>query len=85
VRLLRRKRRLDLAQALSRGWVSLRDGAYAFDVDVYYVRPPQQAHQLAQAGLELVEVLGADGGRVDSERPGRDLLLHYLCRPLARR
>ncbi|MBS1878077.1 MAG: class I SAM-dependent methyltransferase [Actinobacteria bacterium] len=76
----RSNRELDLDDARQRGWTIVRDPAHRFSLDVYYVDPPTQLAQLAEAGLEPVAVIAESGEEVDPGASRRDAWLNYLCR-----
>ncbi|MHB8295268.1 MAG: class I SAM-dependent methyltransferase [Acidimicrobiales bacterium] len=81
LRLAMIKRKFDFDAAERAGWARVRDSAHGFDMEIYYVSIAEQQRQLEATGWELLEVWGLDGRLVDPDRPGRDLSLHYLCRP----
>lgn len=81
LRLLRVGRRLDWTRMESQGWGMVRDGTHRFDLEMYHVTPREQARQLRDAGLELLEVMDADGHPVTIDYEGQSRWLHFLCRP----
>jgi SAM-dependent methyltransferase len=88
LRHLRRARRLrqvngelDLAAAQERGWVTLKDGAHDFELEVYYVDPSHQIEQIREAGFDLIAMYDREGREVEIDFGGNDPWLHYLCRP----
>jgi SAM-dependent methyltransferase len=81
LRLLVRARRMDLDAIELAGWTRVRDGAHGFDLPLYYVSIAEQRRELTAAGLELIEILGPSGERVDPGALNGVPHLHYLCRP----
>ena len=73
--------RLDLDEAHEQGWAAIPAEAHRFKLVVSYVRADFQLAQLEEAGFGECEVYDLEGRRVDPGTPGRDLWLHYLCRP----
>jgi SAM-dependent methyltransferase len=65
-----------LASLLARPWAVVRDGAYAFKGELYYVRPDEQLRQLDEAGFAPPRVFGLDGREV--HEGAEDLWLYYL-------
>lgn len=60
----------------------LRDGAEAFRLQLYYVRPDEQIQQLQQAGFSDIRIFSTDGHEVNlQELPcTKDRSLYFLCR-----
>jgi ubiquinone/menaquinone biosynthesis C-methylase UbiE len=81
LRLLVTARRLDFDAIDEAGWTQVRDGAHGFDLPLYYISVAEQRRELKAAGLELVEILGPSGERVDPNVLDGVPHLHYLCQP----
>lgn len=78
-------RRLDFDAIDEAGWTQVRDGAHGFDLPLYYISVAEQRWELRAAGLELVEILGPSGERVDPNVLDGVPHLHDLCQPAPRR
>jgi SAM-dependent methyltransferase len=80
-RRLRNRRQARRFELRAGGHAVLNDESHDFGALHYYVAPDEQARQLAEAGLELVECLDLDGAPVP---PGADAAhsheLHYVAR-----
>jgi SAM-dependent methyltransferase len=68
-----------LADLVARPWAVVRDGAYAFKGELYYVRLDEQLRQLRQAGFDAApRVFGLDGREVSERESPEDLWLYFL-------
>jgi SAM-dependent methyltransferase len=73
---------IDFAAMRKQGWTMVRDPAFDFSLDVYYIDPERQVEQLRDAGFSVEAVYNMAGESVDLPYPGRDPWLDYLCRPI---
>lgn len=73
---------IDFETMRRQGWTIVRDPAFGFSLDVYYIDPAQQVDQLREAGFSVEAIYNIPGDKVDLPYAGRDPWLDYLCRPL---
>jgi SAM-dependent methyltransferase len=74
--------RLDLDEVRERGWAIVRDPAFDFGLDVYYVDAEFQVEQLREHGFEVEKIWDMRGREVALPYRGRDVWLDYYCRPI---
>jgi len=73
--------RIDLKESRKRGWVFTPDGGENFKMPVAYVVPSYQVWQLQRFGFGEIEVMDAQGRRIQSvARPPKDAWVSYLAK-----
>ncbi len=82
-RRMRNRRRLAPLQQRAADHAIVNDQAHDFGLLHYYIRRDDQARQLAERGLELVECLDEDGTPVAPGAPAPGPCLHYVARSTA--
>lgn len=83
LRLLARKRTLDLDQIEAAGWTRFADGVHNFAIPLYYVSMNEQLRELDDAGLSVVEICDPNGDILDPRFPGTKPHFSFLCTPTA--
>jgi ubiquinone/menaquinone biosynthesis C-methylase UbiE len=73
---------LDLEAARERGWIQVRDPAFDFSIDAYYVDPARQVEELRELGFSVEAIYNVAGEQVQLPYAGDDPWLDYLCRPV---
>jgi SAM-dependent methyltransferase len=72
---------IDFSAVRENGWAIVRDPAFDFSLDVYYIDPERQVEQLRDAGFSVEAVYNMAGESVELPYSGADPWLDYLCRP----